>query len=46
MTNEKPVRVGTDDLSLLGNQGVQYPQTYDPACLRRSITSTPATTTS
>ena len=33
MTNEKPARVGTDDLSLLGNQGVQYPQTYDPGVL-------------
>ena len=28
--NEKPQRKGTDDLSLLGNQGVRYPQTYDP----------------
>ena len=33
MTNEKPMRAGTDDLSLLGNQGVQYPQTYDPGVL-------------
>ena len=33
MTNEKPMRAGTDDLSLLGNQGVQYPQTYDPSVL-------------
>ena len=33
MTNEKPARVGIDDLSLLGNQGVQYPQTYDPGVL-------------
>ena len=33
MTNEKPARVGIDDLSLLGNQGVQYPQTYDHGVL-------------
>ena len=33
MTNEKPARSGTDELSLLGNQGVQYPQTYDPSVL-------------
>ena len=33
MTNEKPMRSGADDLSLLGNQGVQYPQTYDPSVL-------------
>ena len=32
-TNEKPQREGTDDLSLLGNQGVRYPQTYDPSVL-------------
>ena len=31
--NEKPQRKGTDDLSLLGNQGVRYPQTYDPSVL-------------
>ena len=31
--NEKPQREGTDDLSLLGNQGVRYPQTYDPSVL-------------
>ena len=31
--NEKPQRGGTDDLSLLGNQGVRYPQTYDPSAL-------------
>ena len=31
--NEKLQREGTDDLSLLGNQGVRYPQTYDPSVL-------------
>lgn len=31
--NEKPQREGTDDLSLLGSQGVRYPQTYDPSVL-------------
>ena len=31
--NEKPQREGTDDLSLLGNQGVRYLQTYDPSVL-------------
>ena len=29
----KPQREGTGDLSLLGNQGVRYPQTYDPSVL-------------
>ena len=31
--NEKPQREGTADLSLLGNQGVRYPQTYDSSVL-------------
>ena len=33
VASEKPQREGTDDLSLLGNQGVRYPQTYDPSVL-------------
>ena len=30
---DRMLREGTDDLSLLGNQGVRYPQTYDPSVL-------------
>ena len=36
-----PRREGTDDVTLLGNQGVRYPQTYDPGVLETFINKHP-----